>query len=153
MNDEKLQLRTIAIIENGGRIILRYNNLATEYGGTYLGVWTNFAGGISKAHWTYDISRALEIANLKWAHALAKLYNCKVVVVYPKKKSLTPDHSLDVGDRKSHIQEDKMSDEQFAAMFDKATKRLKELRKKKPTCGGLILDPPGKNLPKLGKRK
>jgi hypothetical protein len=149
MNDEKLQLRTIAIIENGGRILLRWH----KGDRMYLHQHTNIASGPDEARWTFGSHSALEIFNLKWAHTLAHLYNCKVVVAYPKKKSLTPDHSVDVGDRKSHIQEDKMSDEQFAAMFDKATKRLKELRKKKPTCGGLILDPPGKKLPKLGKRK
>ena len=83
--DDKLTERTIKIIESGGRIFLRH--ITKHRGGgpfSYLGHWTNIAAGPDQAHWV-NRDCALEIFNLKWAFALAKLYNCKVVVFYPKR--------------------------------------------------------------------
>jgi hypothetical protein len=75
--DEKLTQRTIRIIEKHGRILLKADD------GWYLGQWTNIAGGPDKAEWSRKAG-ALEMFNLQWAFTIAPLYDCKVVVVYPK---------------------------------------------------------------------
>jgi hypothetical protein len=77
--DDELTQRTIDIINKGGRILLKRD------GGWYLGGWTNIAAGPDLADWSHRAG-ALEIFNLKWAFAIAPLYGCKVVVVFPKKK-------------------------------------------------------------------
>jgi len=76
--DEKLTQRTCAIIESGGRILLRK-------GEWYLHQWTNIAAGWDKATWGKK-NTAMEMFDLKWAFAIAPLYGCKVVVVRTKKK-------------------------------------------------------------------
>jgi len=68
---DKLTARTIKLIETGRRIYLKK-------GGWYLGQWTCIQGGPDKAEWA-NIGGAMEIFDLKWAFALAKLYGCKVV--------------------------------------------------------------------------
>lgn len=88
--DEELTQKTMQIIERNGRILLRrtqrtpHNN---DYE-TYLHQWSDIAGGPDNASWCYRKARknAKEFFNLKWAHTIAPLYDCKVVVVYPKKK-------------------------------------------------------------------
>ena len=78
-SDEELMNRTIKIIEARGRILLK------EIGSPwYLGQWTNIPAGPDAIHWGKR-NTAMEIFNLKWAFVLARLYNCKVVAVYPKK--------------------------------------------------------------------
>jgi len=74
--DERLMERTCALINKGGYILLKRKD------GWYLNCWTNIAGGKDLAQWGKRHC-ALEISNLKWAFALAKLYDCKVVVYYP----------------------------------------------------------------------
>jgi ribosomal protein L27 len=77
--DNELTRRTIDIIEKGGRILLRQRD---SY--WYLQAHTNIAAGPD--HAIYGLRKeALPFFNLKWAFAIAPLYNCKVVVVYPKK--------------------------------------------------------------------
>lgn len=80
IRDEMLTQRTCAIIESGGRILLRR-------GDWYLHQWTNIAAGTDSAHWGKR-NTAMEMFDLKWAFAIAPLYKCKVVVVRPKKKSM-----------------------------------------------------------------
>jgi hypothetical protein len=81
--DEKLTKRTIKIIERGGRILIKKKGIGSF---CYLGQWTCIQAGIDSAHWVKR-DFAMEIFNLKWAFGLAKLYNCKVVVFYPKGKN------------------------------------------------------------------
>jgi hypothetical protein len=73
--DEKLTKRTIAMIERGGRLLLKRKD------GYYLHCWCNIAGGPDAARWGLR-NQALEIFNHKWAFVLAPLYGCKVVAVY-----------------------------------------------------------------------
>lgn len=70
--DEKLMERTVALIRAHRRIYLKRQD------GWYLGQHTNIAAGIDEAQWS-NAGGALEIDNLKWAFAIAKLYRCKVV--------------------------------------------------------------------------
>lgn len=78
--DEKLTQRTIKIIERGGRILLK-----RKKDGYYLHCWVNIAAGPD--HATFGLrNQALEMFNLKWAFAIAPLYNAKVVSVCPKKR-------------------------------------------------------------------
>lgn len=77
--DEELTARTIKIIEQGGSILLKGDSK------WYMGGWTNIAAGPDQAQWSHR-NFALEMFNLKWAFAIAKLYNCKVVVYYPHGK-------------------------------------------------------------------
>ena len=132
MNDEQLNERTVAIIEAGGRIVLK-----SMVGDWYLHQYTNIASGPDEAAFSSWKREALLFSNLKWAHTIAPLYNCKVVVVYPKKKIETAvvDQTQLVGDSKSNIQEavdhlERMSNEEFHENLAKATARLKELRLK-----------------------
>jgi hypothetical protein len=76
--DESLTDRTIKIIQKHGRILLKAKD------GWYLGAWTNIAAGPDKADWSRR-NAAQEMFNLKWAFTIAPLYDCKVVVVYPKR--------------------------------------------------------------------
>ena len=77
--DQKLTNRTIKIIERGGCILLKRSDKF------YLGGWTNIASGPDNTNWSKRHG-ALEIFDLKWAFVIAKLYNCKVVSYFPKKK-------------------------------------------------------------------
>ena len=86
-NGDKLTKRTLKIILDGGRILLKKDNEFSD--GWYLSSWSNIAGGPDYAYWA-SRDQALSIFNLKWAFALAKLYECKVVVVYPTKKKVVP---------------------------------------------------------------
>lgn len=72
----KLTERTIKLIEQGYRIVLRSID-DPEY---YLQCHTNIAGGPDKAYWS-RIPSAMDIDNLEWAFALAPLYNCDVWAV------------------------------------------------------------------------
>jgi len=76
--DEKLTARTIKLIERGRHIVLKRGD------GWYLQCWTNIASGPDNAIWTYHRSLALEMFNLKWAFAIAPLYDCKVFSVSHK---------------------------------------------------------------------
>lgn len=69
---DKLTERTCALINKGRRIYLKRKD------GWYLGQWACIQGGPDKAEWA-NIGGAMEIFDLKWAFALAKLYGCKVV--------------------------------------------------------------------------
>lgn len=75
---EKLSQRTINIIQNYGKIVLKKNDW-------YLSSWTNIASGPDNTVWGWKRG-AQEFFNLDWAFAIAKLYGAKVVVLYPKKK-------------------------------------------------------------------
>ena len=77
--EDRLTKRTIDIINKHGRIVLK-----EKHSDWYLSSWTNIAAGPDKASWSRRHS-ALEFFNLQWAFAIAPLYDCKVVVVYPKK--------------------------------------------------------------------
>lgn len=69
----RLMDRTCQLIKRGCSIYLR------KKGDTwYLHSWTNIAAGWDKASWGKR-EDALEICNLEWAFALARLYRCKVV--------------------------------------------------------------------------
>lgn len=75
--------RTIKIIQNGGRIVIK----SGQY---YMHSHTNIAGGPDRAVWNSSSKCALEMFSLTWAFTIAKLYankfrTCKVVVIYPKK--------------------------------------------------------------------
>lgn len=76
----KLTERTIAIIKKHGRIVLKRKD------NWYLSCWTNIAAGPDKADWSGKQS-AMEVFSLEWAFAIAPLYKCKVIVIYPKKVS------------------------------------------------------------------
>jgi hypothetical protein len=76
--DERLSDRTCKIINKGGNLILKRKD------GWYLNAWTNIASGWDKACWGKR-EGALEIFDLKWAFAIAKLYDCKVIAFYPKR--------------------------------------------------------------------
>jgi hypothetical protein len=78
MNDKRLTERTIKIIENKGRIVIKTKDEM------YLHTWCNIAAGPDNAIWTYHRELALEMFNLKWAFTIAPLYNCKVFAVYQK---------------------------------------------------------------------
>lgn len=71
--DDRLTDRTCKLINQGCSIYLRKKN--DEW---YLHCWTNIAAGWDKAVWGKR-GNALEIFDLKWAFALARLYGCKVV--------------------------------------------------------------------------
>ena len=81
--------RTIKIIERGGRILLKRKKSGWYQDVWYLSQWTNIAAGFDKADWSQS-SGALEFFNLRWAHTIAPLYDCKVVVIYPKAKKEIP---------------------------------------------------------------
>lgn len=86
--DEELTNRTCKIIEQGGLILLRRraNNPRVNVTEWYIHQHTNIAAGIDEM----KLGRrpvALEMHNLKWAFAIAKLYDCKVVVYYPNGKN------------------------------------------------------------------
>ena len=93
--DERLTERTIKIIRKGGRILLKpRNNFEPDYSDNlapantnwYIHQWTNIASGPDGVrHGKRNV--ALEIFDLKWAFALAALYDCRVIVVYPKRGS------------------------------------------------------------------
>ena len=85
LTDFKLTERTIAIIKRGGRILLRKKVGPSNDPYWYIGALTNIAGGPDAVNWSHKHS-ALPFFNLKWAFTIAPLYNCNVVVVYPKKK-------------------------------------------------------------------
>ena len=68
-----LSERTVLLIKRKRNIYLKNS------GGQYLHQWSNIAGGPDRADWTFVPCLALEIFNLEWAFALAKLYKCKVV--------------------------------------------------------------------------
>lgn len=93
-DEQHLTERTIKIIERNGRILLRKKRAVYEDGTVhakydiYMHQHSDIAGGPDKASWCYRKSRntAKEFHNLKWAHTIAPLYNCVVVVVYPKGK-------------------------------------------------------------------
>jgi hypothetical protein len=72
--DERLSERTCKLIKQGCSIYLRRKGQEDWY----LHAWTNIAAGWDKACWGKR-EHALEIFNLKWAFALARLYGCKVV--------------------------------------------------------------------------
>ena len=78
--DEKLTARTIKLIERGRHIVLKRPD------GWYLQCHTNIAAGPDKASWGKR-PVALEIFNLKWAFAIAPLYDCKVFSISHKEKS------------------------------------------------------------------
>lgn len=99
-SDEELTKRTIKIIEAHGRILLKRDD--PKYLGfpptpRYLSGWTNIAAGPDNASWGRR-NVAIEFFNLKWARTIAPLYNCKVVVVYPK---VAPIHARPHPDRKT----------------------------------------------------
>jgi hypothetical protein len=75
--DEELTQRTIKLINTGCDIYLKCKS--GYHKGSYLHSWTNIAAGPDHAVWSGTIGRALEIFSLKWAFALARLYNCKVI--------------------------------------------------------------------------
>lgn len=132
MNDEQLTERTVAIIEAGGRIVLKRNDCECDW---YLHQHTSIASGPDEARFTSWRRKALSFFNLKWARRIAPLYNCKVVVVYPKKKieaSTVEDQSQLVGDSIQQAVDylEGMSDEEFHQNLTKATARLKELQLK-----------------------
>lgn len=81
MNDKRLTERTIKIIENKGRIVIKTKD------GMYLHTWSNIAAGPDNAIWTYHRKLALEMFNLKWAFTIAPLYDCKVFSISHKEKS------------------------------------------------------------------
>jgi hypothetical protein len=70
---DNLTDRTVKLIEQSKKIVLKRKN---SY--WYLHQWTNIAAGPNHAHWGLR-PVALEFHNLKWAFAIAKLYDCKVV--------------------------------------------------------------------------
>lgn len=74
--DERLTDRTCKLINEGKGIFLRKKEHARY---VYVGQWTCIQGGPDNTHWTYWSRCAMEIGDLKWAFALAKLYGCKVV--------------------------------------------------------------------------
>ena len=76
--EEKLTKRTCKIIKKKGRIFLKKGNW-------YLGSWTNIAAGLDSVC-CGPRRDALDIFNLRWAFTIAPLYDCDVVVVYPKLK-------------------------------------------------------------------
>ena len=80
---ERLSDRSCKIINKGGEFYLKRED------GRYLGSWTNIAAGPDEAHWSKK--DRLPFFNLEWAFAIAPLYKCKVVVVYPKKRQ-QPSH-------------------------------------------------------------
>lgn len=79
VKDRLLEEETCRIINKGGRILLKRKD------GWYLSSWTNIAAGPDHAVWACK-ENALEIFNLKWAYAIASLYNANVVISYRKKK-------------------------------------------------------------------
>lgn len=83
--DEKLTARTITLINQGKNIILRkkpaYKGAKL---GAYLGQHTCVQAGPDLAHWTNRKSCAMEVFNLKWAFAIAELYDCRVYSVKGK---------------------------------------------------------------------
>lgn len=79
--DERLTERTCRLIRQGCDIYLR-----SKKDGSYLHHWTNIAAGWDKASWG-GREHALEIFDLKWAFALARLYRCKVVS-YNREKNI-----------------------------------------------------------------
>ena len=81
--EDRLTKRTIAICNKGGRILLKEKD--DGFSKWYLSAWTNIAAGPDHANWGKRAS-ALQFFSLQWAFAIAPLYDCKVVVVYPKKK-------------------------------------------------------------------
>jgi hypothetical protein len=98
--DERLTERTIKIIQKGGNILLKqrskpnyvpdyYDNLAPPNSEWYIHQWTNIASGPDGVR-LGKRATALEIFDLKWAFALAKLYDCKVVVYYPERAKCQP---------------------------------------------------------------
>jgi hypothetical protein len=72
--------RTIRIIERGGRILVKANK-----GNWYLSAYSNIAAGPDHAVWSVK-NEAMPFFNLHLAHTIAKFYDAKVVVSYPKKK-------------------------------------------------------------------
>lgn len=77
--DQILTDRTIKIIQRHGSILLKKDH-------RYMHSWTNIAAGPDYDHWSSSRTGALEIFTLKWAFAIAKLYDAKVVSVFPKKR-------------------------------------------------------------------
>lgn len=75
-----MKSRTIQIIEKHGRILLKSKD------GWYVSGVSNLAAGPDCIVWGKRPG-ALEMFNLKWAHMFAYLLGCKVVVVYPKRKT------------------------------------------------------------------
>lgn len=71
--DQRLTDRTCKLINQGCSIYLKRKKDTR-----YLHSWTNIAAGWDKAQWG-KLENALEIFDLKWAFALAKLYKCTVV--------------------------------------------------------------------------
>jgi hypothetical protein len=80
--DELLTERTIKLIKAGCDIFLRRKD------GAYLHAWTNIAAGPDHVVWG-NRDNALEMFNLKWAFALARLYGCKVVSYNPRHNTET----------------------------------------------------------------
>lgn len=98
-SDVELTRRSIKIIENGGRIVLRkqrhYELLINNDNDNvqffkkydlYLHQSTDIAAGPDQAQWCYRKAKhsAKEFFNLKLAYTIAPLYNCDVVIFYPK---------------------------------------------------------------------
>jgi hypothetical protein len=73
-----LMTRSCRIISKGGEFYLKGAD------GWYLGAHTNIAAGPDKADWSKR--DRLPFHNLEWAFAIAPLYDCKVVVIYRKKR-------------------------------------------------------------------
>lgn len=76
---ERLTDRTCKLIREHKIILLRRGD------GAYLGQHTCVQAGPDMAHWTYWRACAMDVFNLEWAFAIAKLYGCKVYSFKPKK--------------------------------------------------------------------
>lgn len=79
---DDLTKRSIDIIKQDGIIVLKKKGYVGKFG--YLHLYTNIAAGPDFAVFGRQKS-ALPFFNLKWAHTIASLYNCNVVIIYPKK--------------------------------------------------------------------
>lgn len=79
-----LSQRTTKINDRGGRIVLK------KADGTYLYQYTHIPSGPNGVEYVSDPKFAMIIDNLEWAFNLARLYDCKVIVRYPKAKPQQP---------------------------------------------------------------
>jgi hypothetical protein len=83
--DERLVKRTDEINARKGRILIRREHGYPVGINIYLDMWSNLAAPFEQSTWTENKNQALNITNLWIAHAVAKVYHAKVVVVYPRK--------------------------------------------------------------------
>jgi len=84
--DERYTERTCKLIRACKLIILKRPD------GTYLGQHTMIQAGPDCVSWTYWRVCAMDVFDLKWAFAIAKLYGCKVYSYKPpiRKKTSKP---------------------------------------------------------------